>query len=54
MVGSGYALFQLAKALTTEGQHADPATRARARQRIADWTTVFNGMLHGTLVVGSR
>lgn len=53
-VGSGYALFQLAKAFTTEAQHPDPATRARARQRIADWTTVFNGILNGTLAVGSR
>jgi serine/threonine protein kinase/tetratricopeptide (TPR) repeat protein len=54
MVGSGYTLFQLAKAFTTEAQHADPATRVRARQRIADWTTVFNGILNGTLAVGSR
>jgi hypothetical protein len=53
-VGSGYALFQLAKALTTEAQHPNPTTRARAQQRIADWTTVFTGILQGTLAVGSR
>src|SRR5579859_1556237 len=53
-VGSGYALFQLAKAFTTEAQHPDPATRERAHQRMANWTRVFHGILQGTLAVGSR
>lgn len=50
----GYALFQLARALTTAEQHEDPATRERAQQRIAKWTSVWNGMLSGGLEVGSR
>lgn len=54
VVGSGYAAFQLAKALMTEMQHGDPETRARARQRIENWTKVFNGIVIGTLAVGSR
>ena len=53
-VNPGYALFQLSKALTTQTQHADPATRERARRRAEDWTVVFTGILNGTLVVGSR
>ncbi len=54
LVGVGYPLFQLAKALTTAGDHADPATRQRARQRVAEWIAVFEGMVTGTLMVGSR
>jgi hypothetical protein len=53
-VNPGYALFQLSKALTTQTQHADPATRERARRRAEDWTAVFTGILNGTLAVGSR
>ena len=53
-VGPGYALFQLAKALSTEAQHPDPATRARAGQRIADWKRVFEGILNGAIDVGSQ
>jgi hypothetical protein len=52
--GSGYAQFQLAKAFTTEAEHTDPATRARARDRVKDWIAVFNGILNGTLAIGSR
>ncbi len=50
----GYALFQLAKALTTGAQHEDPATRERAQVKGAKWATVFTGILDGTLDVGSR
>lgn len=53
-VNPGYALFQLAKALTTSEQHEDPATRERAQAKISKWITVFNGLLNGTLQVGSR
>ncbi len=52
--GMGYPLFQLAKALTTAGDHADPATRKRAHQRVDEWVAVFEGMVAGTLTVGSR
>jgi hypothetical protein len=54
LVNPGYAVFQLSKALTTQTEHPDPATRERAHQRVKDWTTVFNGILDGTLAVGSR
>jgi len=50
----GYALFQLARAFTTAEQHEDASTRERAKQRIAKWTSVWNGMLSGSIEVGSR
>jgi hypothetical protein len=53
-VNPGYALFQIAKALTTSKQHEDPATRERAQVKISKWIDVFNGILNGTLDVGSR
>ncbi len=53
-VNPGYALFQIAKALTTSEQHEDEATRERARQKISKWITVFRGILSGRLDVGSR
>ncbi|MEO0824652.1 MAG: hypothetical protein AAFX95_01155 [Cyanobacteria bacterium J06639_16] len=53
-VNPGYPLFQIAKALTTAEHHEDPATRERAQQRIVKWTAVLNGLLNGTVDVGSR
>ena len=53
-VNPGYPLFQIAKALTTAQQHADPATRTRAYQRIAQWTDVFNRIVSGEIKAGSR
>ncbi len=53
-VNPGYALFRIAKALITSKQHEDPAIRARAQHKISQWTTVFKGILNGTLNVGSR
>jgi hypothetical protein len=50
----GYACFQIAKALRTIESHADPATRERALQKIANWEAILNGMFGGTLEVGSR
>ena len=50
----GYALGQLAKALTTQRAHPDAGARARAAQKIEDWVRVFSGMLRGELAVGSR
>jgi hypothetical protein len=37
MIGTGYPLFQLAKALTATAAEADPATRARVRERVAGY-----------------
>ena len=53
-VNPGYAVFQIARALTTSEQHEDPETRQRAQERIAKWTSVLNGILSGKLDVGSR
>lgn len=50
----GYALFQIAKAFTTNQKHEDAATRQRAQAKIDQWTAVINGMLNGTVDVGSR
>lgn len=50
----GYVIGQIARALTTEETHPDPATRERAQQRIARWVAVFQGMLSGALQIGSR
>jgi hypothetical protein len=50
----GFALGQLARALTTAAEHADEATRERARARIETWRRVFDGMMSGALEIGSR
>ncbi|MCL4223983.1 MAG: hypothetical protein KJZ91_05850 [Myxococcales bacterium] len=50
----GFALGELARALTTAEEHPDPAARARARARIDRWRQVFEGMVSGALEVGSR
>ena len=50
----GYAVFQLAKALTTAEQHEDADTRTRARRKAEKWGSVFTQMLDGSLQVGSR
>lgn len=50
----GYALFQLARALTQSEQHTDPAIAERTRRKAATWQKVFSGMLSGQLEVGSR
>jgi hypothetical protein len=53
-VGLGYAEFQIARALITQEQHEDAATRERAQLRISNWVAVFNGILNGTLDIGAR
>jgi hypothetical protein len=49
----GYAAFQIAKALTTSQHHEDPATRERAREKIAKWEAVLNNILSGAAGYGS-
>lgn len=49
-----YALGQIARALATIGTNEDPETRQRARDKVHKWMSVLEGMLHGTLHVGSR
>ena len=53
-VNPGYAAFQIAKALTTSEEHDDPATRERAKGRIAKWETVLRNILSGSVKYGSR
>ncbi len=49
-----YAVFQLARALTTAHEHDDPDTRERAKEKATKWQTVFEKMLNGSLEVGTR
>ncbi len=53
-VNPGYAALQIAKALTTSEEHGEPATRERARERIARWQTVLGNILSGAVEYGSR
>jgi hypothetical protein len=53
-VNPGYAAFQIAKALRTKDEHADPATRARAAEKAAKWETVLTNILTGVVGYGSR
>ncbi len=50
----GYAAGQLARALATEQEHGDPAARARAGDKAANWRQVLAGMFSGALKIGSR
>lgn len=54
VIGGGYPLFQLSKALTTAAQHPDLETRQRAQQRAESWARVFEQLVNGNLQVGSR
>jgi len=54
-INSGYAAGQLARALRTAADETgDLATRQRAEDRAASWTSVLRGMCDGTLSIGSR
>lgn len=53
-VNPGYAALQIAKALKTGQDHADPATRERAKEKIAKWETVLRNILSGTVGYGTR
>lgn len=53
-VNPGYAALQIAKALTTSEEHDDPATRERAREKIAKWEAVLKDILSGSVDYGSR
>jgi hypothetical protein len=53
-VNPGYAAFQIAKALRTREGHPDPATRERAKERVAKWESVLLNILDGSVAFGSR
>jgi hypothetical protein len=53
-VNPGYAAFQLAKALTTQQGHTDPATRVRAQEKIEKWEAVLRQIVAGSVNFGSR
>ena len=50
----GFALSQLAKALQTSQEHHDPETRERGVARVARWMQTLQGMITGSLAIGSR
>lgn len=50
----GFALAQLAAALKTGRENADPETRERAVKKAEKWVDVIGGMVSGTLNIGSR
>lgn len=50
----GYALGQLARALTQSASLPDAAARERAARKAESFLRVFSGMLSGALAVGSR
>ncbi len=53
-VNAGYALGQLRRGLAASLGHPDPAVRARAAAKVERWRAVLEGMVTGTLSVGSR
>ncbi|MCC2961162.1 hypothetical protein LK540_12090 [Massilia sp. IC2-278] len=53
-VGSGFAAVQLAKALTASMASTDPATRERARMRVASWEQVLGHLFARSADYGSR
>ena len=53
-VNPGYAKFQIAKALTTAGEHPDAATRERAAKRVTSWAAVLQNIVSGAVNYGSR
>ena len=53
-VNAGYALGQLQRGLAASLNHPDPEVRARAMAKVDRWRNVLEGMVTGTLEVGSR
>lgn len=53
-VNPGYALGQLAKALTTCEEHGDAETRESAKKKVSKWVRVFEGVVNGSIANGSR
>ena len=53
-VNPGYAAFQIAKALRTQEEHGDPATKARAAEKATKWETALTNILTGAVGYGSR
>ena len=49
-----YVLGQLARALTASESHPDAEVRERAARKVEAWTRVIEGMLAGSIQVGSR
>jgi len=53
-VNPGYAHLQLAKALISAAESADPGARARSQERADKWARVFANIVQGTVAYGSR
>ncbi|MBK8691253.1 MAG: hypothetical protein IPN17_02825 [Deltaproteobacteria bacterium] len=50
----GYVSGLLSRALTTARSHEDVGTRARAEEKLRRFSAVLDGMLDGSLAIGSR
>lgn len=50
----GYVSGLLSRALTTARSHEDAGARARAEEKLRRFTAVLDGMLDGSLAIGSR
>ncbi|MBP6830281.1 MAG: hypothetical protein KA978_05815 [Deltaproteobacteria bacterium] len=50
----GYVSGLLSRALTTARSHEDAGTRARAEEKLRRFSAVLDGMLDGSLAIGSR
>jgi hypothetical protein len=51
---SSYAIGRLERALETAADHADLRTRDRAQAKVERWRAAIEGMVSGSLTVGSR
>ena len=52
--GLGYPGMQLARALTRAEQCTDPQERARAQEKVDQWSAALFGILSGGIRPGSR
>lgn len=53
-VNPGYAVFQIAKVLTTSEEHKNADIRERAKEKISRWKTILTNILTGTVEYGSN
>jgi hypothetical protein len=53
-INYSYVVGQLTRALGAAENHADPAVRERAAEKVRKWHQIFEGVAGGALTVGSR
>ncbi|HTM48459.1 MAG TPA: hypothetical protein VL285_07260 [Bryobacteraceae bacterium] len=49
-----YVIAQLRRAMSGVLSHADPDVRRRAVARLEQWEGILQGMLYGSISIGSR